>query len=90
MNNHPARQMVPNRVGCDFAIEKIVTAGVHWETGMEYLLLWLVFGAAAASMAKSKGRSVALWTLVGLLIGPFAVLVVAVMKPVSGAEQKYL
>lgn len=53
------------------------------------ILIWVVFGAAAASMAKSKGRRVLPWVLIGVLIGPFAVLVIAVMKPLEGANKDY-
>lgn len=54
------------------------------------ILIWVVFGAAAVSMAKSKGRRVLPWALIGALIGPFAVLVIAVLKPLDGAAKEYL
>lgn len=53
------------------------------------ILVWVVFAAAAASMAKSKGRSVVLWSLLGVLIGPFAVLVVALMKSTAEGDNSY-
>lgn len=56
---------------------------------MEYLIAWVVFGAAAASLAKGKNRNIVLWAIIGLLIGPFAVLIVAMMKPAPGKEQDY-
>jgi len=56
---------------------------------MEYLILWAVFGFAAASIAKGKNRHVALWFIVGLLIGPFAVLIIALMEPGPGPDQGY-
>ncbi len=56
---------------------------------MEYLILWTVFGFAAASMAKGKNRNVVLWFILGLLTGPFAILIVAMMKPGSGPDQGY-
>jgi len=56
---------------------------------MEYLILWVVFGFAAASVAKGKNRNHVLWFLIGLLLGPFALLVIAVMKPAPGANQGY-
>lgn len=56
---------------------------------MEYLILWAVFGFAAASMAKGKNRHVVLWFLIGLLIGPFAILVIALLKPGPGPDQGY-
>jgi hypothetical protein len=56
---------------------------------MEYLILWTVFGFAAASMAKGKNRRVVPWFFIGLLTGPFAVLIVAMMKPGPGPDQGY-
>ncbi|WP_291316781.1 hypothetical protein [Desulfuromonas sp.] len=56
---------------------------------MEYLILWVVFGFAAASLAKGKNRNHVLWFFIGLLLGPFAVLAVALMKPAPGANQGY-
>lgn len=56
---------------------------------MEYLPLWVVFGAAAYSLAKGKNRRAPLWFCIGLLLGPFAVLLIAVMKRLPGPEQKY-
>lgn len=56
---------------------------------MAYLALWLVFGFAAYSMAKGKNRRGPLWFVIGLLIGPFAVLIIALMKPGPGPDQGY-
>ena len=56
---------------------------------MEFLFAWVVFGAAAASMAKGKNRNVLLWICIGLLIGPFAVLIVALLKTAPGKDQSY-
>lgn len=56
---------------------------------MEYLLIWLVFACAAYSMAKGKNRNAYLWAAVGLLLGPFAVLIVALLPSAAGDEQKY-
>ena len=56
---------------------------------MEYLIAWALFGVAAGTMAKGKNRSIPLWVLIGLLIGPFAVLIVALLKTAPGPEQDY-
>lgn len=56
---------------------------------MEYLIAWALFGVAAASLAKGKNRNVVLWVVLGLLIGPFALLAIALMKPGPGADQGY-
>ncbi len=56
---------------------------------MEFLIAWVIFGVAAASLAKGKNRSVPLWVFIGLLIGPFALLLIALMKPAPGADQRY-
>ncbi len=56
---------------------------------MEFFFAWIVFGVAAASMAKGKNRNILLWVIIGLLIGPFALLIMAMMKPAPGADQGY-
>ena len=56
---------------------------------MEYLILWFVFGAAAFVLAKGKGRNLALWTILGLLIGPFAVLILALLPTTEQGDQDY-
>lgn len=56
---------------------------------MEYLIAWLVFPFAAASLAKGKKRNVILWASLGVLIGPFAILIVALIKPAPGADEGY-
>jgi hypothetical protein len=56
---------------------------------MEFFIAWLIFGAAAASLAKGKNRNVVFWVAIGLLIGPFALLIIAMMKPGPGPDQEY-
>lgn len=57
---------------------------------MEQLLfLWVVFCAAAASVARSRGRNMYLWGALALLIGPFAILLVAIMKPTETSDKSY-
>jgi hypothetical protein len=56
---------------------------------MEFLFAWAVMAAAAGSVAKGKNRSVPLWVGVGLLLGPIAILIVALLKPAEGADQGY-
>jgi hypothetical protein len=56
---------------------------------MEFFIAWLLFGAAAASLAKGKNRNVVFWVVIGLLIGPFALLIIAMMKPGPGPDQEY-
>lgn len=51
---------------------------------MEFLVLWFLFGLVAALIASYRGRSGCTWSLLGALIGPFA-LVVAVLP---STEQK--
>ena len=53
------------------------------------LFIWVIFGAAAASIAKSKGRNVLVWALLGLVIGPFAVLIAALMKTTETGDPDY-
>jgi uncharacterized membrane protein YeaQ/YmgE (transglycosylase-associated protein family) len=56
---------------------------------MEFIFAWLVFGAAAGAVAKGKNRSIPLWVVIGLLLGPLAILIVALMKTAPGPEQDY-
>jgi hypothetical protein len=50
-----------------------------------YILVAVLFGVVAGVISRSKGRSVIGWFLVGLIIGPFS-LIVAVLpvKPQDG------
>ena len=54
---------------------------------MEYLIGWVVFSVASASVAKGKNRRVALWAVVGILLGPFAILIVALLPPAAPREE---
>lgn len=49
---------------------------------MDLVLLWVVFGIFSAILAKQKNRSQVNWFLIGLLLGPFGLLV-GVMKPLD-------
>lgn len=53
---------------------------------MEFLLIWCLFGIVSALIASSKGRSGAGWFFLGLLIGPFA-LVVALLPSKDASAQ---
>jgi biotin transporter BioY len=50
---------------------------------MEFIIAWILFGVAAGYLAKEKKRTVVLWVIIGLLIGPFALLIIGLMKPGS-------
>jgi hypothetical protein len=56
---------------------------------MEYLIAWLVFPFATASMAHGKNRNVIVWGIIGVLLGPFAILIVAMLKTESSKDQGY-
>lgn len=56
---------------------------------MELLLIPLVFGFAAASVARGKNRNQYLWFGIGLVTGPFALLAVAIMKTGPGPDHGY-
>lgn len=47
--------------------------------------LWIACGAACASIARSKGRSVGAWAVAGVLFGLLALLFIAVLPPVEFA-----
>jgi hypothetical protein len=47
------------------------------------IVIWLICGIGAAMVASSKGRDTCGWFFIGVLIGPFALLVVGFMAPAS-------
>ncbi len=51
-------------------------------------MILVVFACAAYSVASSKGRNRYLWFGIGLLIGPFAVLILALMSIRPGEHKK--
>ena len=54
---------------------------------MEYLILWCLFSISAAVIASHKGRSSAGWFILGLLIGPFALIVALLPSAEAQAQQ---
>jgi RNA polymerase subunit RPABC4/transcription elongation factor Spt4 len=45
---------------------------------VEYILIWLLFGVVCAIIASNKGRSAFGWLVLGVLLGPFALVLVLV------------
>ena len=56
---------------------------------MSYLIAYVLFACAAFSLAKGKNRNPVVWVAVSLVIGPFALLIVGLMKPLPGANPDY-
>ncbi|AMV71560.1 hypothetical protein [Desulfuromonas sp. DDH964] len=56
---------------------------------MEFLIIPVVFGFAAASVARGKNRNPYLWFALGLVTGPFALVALVVMKAGPGEDQGY-
>jgi len=56
---------------------------------MEYLFMWLVFPVAAWSLARGQNRNVYLWAALGLVLGPFTLLILALLKSAEGADEGY-
>lgn len=54
---------------------------------MEYVIIWLLFGMVAAVIANSKGRSGCIWFLLGVLLGPFSLVVLVLPSLKPGQEQ---
>lgn len=67
----------------------MIAPGIMIGDAMEYFAGWLIFPFAAYSLAKGRNRNANLWFCIGILLGPIAVLVLAMMKPVPGAETDY-
>lgn len=58
---------------------------------MEILLIWILFGAATAVVASNKGRNGCGWFILGVLLGPFGlILSLVVSKDRSAVEQNAL
>lgn len=55
---------------------------------MELVLIWCLFGIVAAVIANTKGRSGCGWFLLGMLFGPFA-LVIALLPSMAQRECPY-
>ncbi len=58
-----------------------------WSLNMDYLIMWVVFACAAFSVADRIGKKRYLWFGIGLLIGPFAVLILGLMSVRSGEKK---
>jgi len=56
---------------------------------LQFVFILAIFPIAAGTLAKGKNRSVPLWAVLGLLFGPFAVLVLALIKPGPGPDKGY-
>ena len=48
---------------------------------MEYLLIWCLFGIVTAVIASGKGRGAAAWFFIGILLGPFGLILALTTKP---------
>ena len=52
------------------------------------ILIWLCFGIATALVASNKGRSGLAWFLLGLLLGPFGLIIVLCLASASQKDQE--
>ena len=48
---------------------------------MPLLIIWLLFGVGCAIAASNKSRSVAGWLFLGMLLGPFGLLIILLLRP---------
>jgi hypothetical protein len=48
---------------------------------MEYAIVWLLFGIVCGVIAETRGLGPVKWFVIGLLIGPFGVVLVLVLPP---------
>ncbi|SEA46058.1 hypothetical protein SAMN05660420_02145 [Desulfuromusa kysingii] len=55
---------------------------------MPLILMLIVFACAAYSVASTKGRNRYLWFCLGFILGPFAVLILALMSIKPGEDKK--
>jgi len=49
------------------------------EANMEFIIIWVIFGAISAYIASNKGRSGAAWFFLGMLFGPLAILAAVIV-----------
>lgn len=54
---------------------------------MEFFIIWLIFGFIAMAIGSSKGRSGCGWFILGIILGPFA-LVVALLPSIEQIDRK--
>lgn len=47
---------------------------------MEFLMIWLLFGIVSAVIASNKGRNGCGWFLLGVLLGPFGLILALVVS----------
>ena len=58
---------------------------------MALLLIWILCGAAAAMIASNKGKEAVLWSVIGMLVGPFGILFALIAQPnAAQVEQQAL
>lgn len=50
------------------------------------VLCWILFGVACGTVAKSKNRNIALWSILGFLFGFIPLIIVALLPPVENKE----
>jgi hypothetical protein len=53
---------------------------------VEYVIIWLLFGIAAAVIGGNKGRSGCGFLLLGLLLGPIALAIALIIGPLHRPE----
>lgn len=56
---------------------------------MEFLLIWAVFPCAAYSLASGKGYNRKKWFILGLLLGPIALLILAFLPSTPDSRGGY-
>ncbi|MDD2900873.1 MAG: zinc ribbon domain-containing protein, partial [Syntrophales bacterium] len=57
---------------------------------MSFLIIWVLFGIGAVIAASNKGRSRFWWFLLGVLLGPFALLYVLLIPAVKSGGTSLL
>lgn len=45
-----------------------------------FLIIWICFAIACAAVASKKGKSVGLWCILGMFLGPLALIIILVAK----------
>jgi len=57
---------------------------------MIYLIIWILFGIGCAIAASNKNRSAAGWFFLGILLGPFGLIFILLLSPLTASASKAL
>jgi len=60
---------------------------MFWQIVIIWLILGIIFAITAAVIAFDKNRNVAGWSAIGLILGIFGIVIIAVIKPLEPSSE---